>query len=100
MSIFLTQQSEEILILKQQRQKEFSGMRPAKLREESSILKNIQRREMVDKVLNFSKVGIMSSSAFFGMGLSQANKPGLKTLAQKPDSTSPGPTHEFVTNNS
>ena len=49
-------QSEEILILKKQRQKEFSGMRPAKLREESSILKNIQRREMVDKVLNFSKV--------------------------------------------
>ena len=42
--------------MKKQRQKEFSGMRPAKLREESSILKNIQRREMIDKILHFSKV--------------------------------------------
>jgi len=50
--------SEENLMLKQQRQKEFSGMRPTKLRQESSILKNIQRREMIDKVLNFSKVSL------------------------------------------
>lgn len=49
-------QSEEDLILDYQRKKEFSVMRPTKLREESSILKNIQRREMMDKMQNSSQL--------------------------------------------
>jgi hypothetical protein len=43
-------QSEEDLILDFQRKQEFSVMRPTKLKEESTILKNIQKREMMDKI--------------------------------------------------
>ena len=43
-------QSEEDLILKMTRKQEFSEMRPTKLKEESDILQNIKKREMVDKI--------------------------------------------------
>ena len=43
-------QSEEDLILKIKRKQEFSEMRPTKLKEESDILQNIKKREMVDKI--------------------------------------------------
>ena len=43
-------QSEEDLIIDYQRKQEMSVMRPTKLKEESSILKNIKKREMMDKL--------------------------------------------------
>ena len=43
-------QSEEDLILKLQRKQEFSEMVPTKLKEESDILHNIQKKEMADKI--------------------------------------------------
>lgn len=43
-------QSEEDLILNIQRKQEFNAMRPTKLKEESDILQNIRKREMLDKI--------------------------------------------------
>ena len=59
-------------------------MRPAKLREESSILKNIQRREMIDKVLNFSRVNKtwaeIHQTLFFNLGPSSEETSFLTTF--------------------
>ncbi len=43
-------QSEEDLILNMQRKQEFKAMNQAKLKEESDILHNIRKREMIDKI--------------------------------------------------
>lgn len=43
-------QSEEDLILELQRKQEFKVMNQAKLKEESDILRNIRKREMIDKI--------------------------------------------------
>ncbi|XP_071749385.1 uncharacterized protein [Lepeophtheirus salmonis] len=49
------QQSEEDLILNFTRKQEFSEMNPVRLKKEETILKNIKKREMLDKIQTDSK---------------------------------------------